>query len=67
MLKVNTYPKLILTETCNIYKLYWKQSMKLFKINEKTQNLYFKLAAILNKVGLYLMFSYIYHKWNWGS
>ena len=39
-----------MTETCNINKLYYKQSWIFFKINEKIQYLYFKLAAILNKV-----------------
>ena len=47
---VNIYPKLIMTETCNIYKLIEKNHGNFFKIYENKQNLYFKVAAILNIV-----------------
>ena len=42
------YPKLIMTETyINCIK---NNHGNFFKINENTRNLYFELAAILNKV-----------------
>ena len=50
MLTVNVSPKSIMTETCN-YNLYCKKAHgKFYKINENVQNLYFKMAAVLNIV-----------------
>ena len=67
MLTVNISPKLIMTETCSIYKLYCKNHGNFLKINENIRNLYFKLAAMLNKVCLNLMLKFICLKWSLGS
>ena len=48
MLTVNINPKLLMTET--YINCIENNHGNFFKVNEKCQNLYFKLAAILNKV-----------------
>ena len=59
MFTVNIFPNLIMTETCN-YKLYCNNHGNFFKINKNMQNLYFKIAAILDIVCQDLIFGFIY-------
>ena len=60
MLTVNIYPKLMMIEM--YINCIENNHGNFFKINENIRNLYFKVAAILNKVCKDLMLSYIFHK-----